>query len=201
MGGTRMFAVRPWRFACPVPHVPRFLRWYLCGNGSESTQGSPPFLPHRIVLKHRLSLGPAFFRGGTFAYPALSRQQQLLWRGLNLTSCRSYISSLQGCRFVFSCGGLSPHNLGQTRSKILHLSQKMFQIRREIVILKDYDGTLSSFYRFSPHNPFCEPTPLVLWTAHLGRIASSPSGYLSQVPTSLISSVIAFWFIPTSRYA
>ena len=66
----------------------------------------------------------------------------------------------QGCSLVFSCGALSPHNLGQKRSKI-HLSQKMCQIRREIVKLKDYDGTLSSFYRFSPHNPFCEPTPLL----------------------------------------
>ena len=43
----------------------------------------------------------------------------------------------------------------------IHLSQKMCQIRREIVKLMDYDGTLSSFYRFSLHNPFCEPTPLV----------------------------------------
>ena len=28
--------------------------------------------------------------------------------------------------------------------------------------VKDYDGTFSSFYRFSFHNPFCDPTPLSL---------------------------------------
>ena len=27
---------------------------------------------------------------------------------------------------------------------------------------KDFDGTLSSFYRFSPHNLFCEATLLLM---------------------------------------
>ena len=51
----------------------------------------------------------------------------------NIERVTLYLSSLQGCSFVFSCGGLSPHNLGQKKYKILHLSQKMCQIRREIV--------------------------------------------------------------------
>ena len=48
---------------------------------------------------------------------------------------------LQGCSFVFSCGGLSPHNLGYERPKILYLIEKVCQIRGKIVKLKDFDGT------------------------------------------------------------
>ena len=39
---------------------------------------------------------------------------------------------VQGCSFVFSCGGLSPHNLGQKRPKFLNFSEKGFQIWGEI---------------------------------------------------------------------
>ena len=38
----------------------------------------------------------------------------------------------QGCSFVFSCGGLSPHNLSQKRPKFLNFKEKVCQIRGEI---------------------------------------------------------------------
>ena len=41
-------------------------------------------------------------------------------------------SRRQGCSFVFSCGGLSPHNLGQKRPEFLNFNEKLCQIRGEI---------------------------------------------------------------------
>ena len=48
----------------------------------------------------------------------------------------------QGCSFVFSCVGLSTHNLGQSSH---NLSEKVCQIRGEIGKFKDFDGISSMF--------------------------------------------------------
>ena len=52
---------------------------------------------------------------------------------------------LQGCSFLSSCEGLNRHNLDQKMPKILNLSEKLSQIREEVLKFKDFDGTFSSF--------------------------------------------------------
>ena len=54
---------------------------------------------------------------------------------------------------------------------------------------KDFDGSLSSFYRFSPHNLFCEAAPL--GTAYFGfQDATAPCIYLSSYIFHLLSQPI-----------
>ena len=56
--------------------------------------------------------------------------------------------------YIFSCGGLSPVNLAQEMRKILNLNEKVSQISGEIVNIKDFDGTLSSFPASAPSTYF-----------------------------------------------
>ena len=63
-------------------------------------------------------------------------------------------SALSGVVSYSVAGTWAPSAWGQKRPKILSLSKKVCQTRREIWKVNNFDGTLSSFYRLGPSTCF-----------------------------------------------